>query len=65
MSININSNNPVQTNTESAVAIKTANLAKGQQSLEGEMALQLIQSANIGSLPAPTANLGNSINIKV
>ena len=65
MSINIHSNNPVQTNTETAAAIKTANLAKNQQSLEGEMALQLIQSANINLLPAPTANLGNSINIKV
>ena len=43
MSINIHSNNPVQTNTETAAAIKTANLAKNQQSLEGEMALQLIQ----------------------
>ena len=65
MSITINTNNSVQTNTESAVAIKTANLAKSQQAIEGEMALQLIQSASIDSLPTPSTTVGTQINIKV
>lgn len=65
MSIAINSSNAVQTNTESAVAIKTANLAKSQQVLEGEMALQLIQSANIEGLSTSSNSVGSQINIKV
>jgi len=60
-----NSTNLIQTNTQTAVAIKTASLVKNQQSLEGEMALALIQSANIDSLPVPVGNVGTQINIKV
>jgi hypothetical protein len=65
MSVTINSTSSVQSNTESAVAVKTAKLAKNQQALEGEMALKLIQSANIESLPTPTSTVGTQINIKV
>ncbi|MDP2561451.1 hypothetical protein [Psychrobium sp. 1_MG-2023] len=47
----------------------TAALAKGNQEQEGKMALALIDAAVAASpaasnLPAPTANLGNNINIK-
>jgi len=64
MSIIIGSNSAVQTNTDTAVAVKTANLAKSQQALEGEMALKLIQSADINSTLA-SGNIGGQINIKV
>lgn len=48
----------------------TAALAKGSQEQEGKMALALIEAA-VASSPAPasasapTANLGNHVNIKV
>lgn len=64
MSISINSTSSVQTNHESAHAIKTAQLAKSQQEIEGQMALNLIQSA------APTStglssNPNQIVDIKV
>lgn len=66
MSISINSNNSVQMNTESAVAIKTAQKANNQQELEGQMALKLIQSATtVEQVAAPIGNSGHNINIKV
>jgi hypothetical protein len=65
----IGSNSSAQTNTDTAFAVKTANLAKNQQSREGQMALELIQSANITNLATPAVNLsgsiGTQINIKV
>lgn len=63
MSININSTSSIQTNDSTAVGIKTAQKAKGQQELEGQMALNLIQSAAI--VPPPSGNAGNTVNIKV
>ncbi len=65
MSLNIGSSSSTQTNTDTTLALKTANLAKNQQSREGQMALELIQSANIESLLAPSGNIGTQINIKV
>lgn len=65
MSISIDSTNSVQMNTETSVAVKTAILAKGQQELVGEMALELIQSADINNLKTSSANIGSQINIKV
>ena len=66
MSLTINSNNSVQTNTETAHAIKTANLAKSQQEIEGQMALNLIQSATVGqAVSPPVGNSGHNINISV
>ncbi|MBE7216662.1 cytoplasmic protein [Shewanella benthica] len=41
--------------------VKVAQLAKEQQKAEGEIALQLIESAN----PAPVGNSGHKINITV
>lgn len=49
----------------SASALKTAQLQKSQYELEGEMAINLIESANIGALAAPVGNVGQNINIKV
>ena len=66
MSININSTNQVAQNTETAHGIKTAKLVKNQQEVEGQMALELIQSADINAqLAAPVGNKGHTINIKV
>lgn len=65
MSISLNTTNSVQTSHESTHAIKTAKLAQSQQEAEGQMALNLIQSADLSSLPAPTASSGNNVNIKV
>ena len=65
MSLNINSQSAIQTNTESAVAIKTAQKAKSQQEIEGQMAMKLIETAAVDNVPAPQGNAGNNINIKV
>jgi len=65
MTLAINSTSPAVTSTESAAAIKTAQLAQDQMSIEGKMAMDLIQSAALPSVPAPVGNSGQNINIKV
>lgn len=52
----------VQSNTSSAHGVLTAKKAKDQQEIEGQMALNLIQSANINT-QAPVGNSGHNINI--
>jgi len=64
MSLSIGSNSSLQTNIDTGVALKTANLAKNQQAREGQMALELIQSANIEGLALSSGNIGTQINIK-
>ncbi|WP_189376961.1 cytoplasmic protein [Thalassotalea profundi] len=60
----MNTTTPV--NTETAHGIKTANLVKDQTELEGQMALNLIQSADINmQVAAPTGHKGHIVNIKV
>lgn len=61
MSITLNTTSSVQTNHETSHAIKTAQLAKGQQAVEGQMALNLIQSAAI----TPVSNTNHIVDIKV
>lgn len=66
MSLTIGSSDPVQTNTESAHAILTAQKAKSQQEIEGQMALKLINSASIDTAAMPpVGNSGHNINISV
>lgn len=67
MSIEINSSSAAaSTNVETALAVKSANLAKSQTELEGQMALDLIASAAVDSLSLPiVGNSGKNINIKV
>tara|TARA_R110000744_G_scaffold38708_1_gene88506 strand:+ start:531 stop:734 length:204 start_codon:yes stop_codon:yes gene_type:complete len=67
MSLEINSNSAtVSTNSGTILAVKSANLAKSQTELEGQMALDLIASAAVGSLSLPAVgNSGQNINIKV
>ena len=65
MTLNVNATSPASTNTDTAHGIKTANLVKDQMELEGQMALQLIQSANVDTqVSAPVGNIGNNINIQ-
>ncbi|GAA0818831.1 hypothetical protein KO495_04335 [Colwellia sp. D2M02] len=66
MSITIGgSASSVQTNTDTGFALKTANLAKKQQELEGQMAIQMIQSASIDNVAPASGSVGSNINIKV
>lgn len=65
MSISLDQNNSVSTKATSGEEFLTAAVSKSQQELEGQMALQLIQSASPTNLPAPTGNSGFQVNIKV
>ncbi len=65
MSVNLNQNTSAVAQSSSGAELLTAALAKKNQEAEGEMALQLIQSANINNIPAPTGNSGFQVNIKV
>lgn len=70
MSITVGNSEAVQAaqgNTATAHGVKTAQLAKGQQELEGQMAMDLIASATsaLQTIAPPTASSGNNINIKV
>tara|TARA_B110000881_G_C18379000_1_gene415104 strand:- start:105 stop:299 length:195 start_codon:yes stop_codon:yes gene_type:complete len=64
MSITLNNDN-THTEINTGHALKTAALQKNQQELEGEMAIKLIDSANIDALSSPVGNSGQNINIKV
>ncbi|NQY49023.1 MAG: hypothetical protein HRT55_16950 [Colwellia sp.] len=65
MSISLNQNTSVAAQSTSGAELLTAALAKNNQVAEGKMALQLIQSASINSVQAPTGNSGFNVNIKV
>ncbi len=65
MSVSLNQNTSVAAQSSSGAELLTAALAKNNQEDEGKMALQLIQSANINNVPAPTGNSGFQVNIKV
>ncbi len=64
MSVNLSQNNSIAQSTSGAELL-TAALMKKNQEAEGEMALQLIQSANLNTAPAPRGNSGFQVNIKV
>ena len=64
MSIELN-HDRVGIEINTGIALKTAKLEKSQQELEGEMALKLIETANIDPLAVPSGNRGQNINIKV
>ena len=68
MSLTIGNNDSMQNNTETAQGVLVAKKAQTQTEIEGQMALNLIESATSAltqSLPAPVGNSGNNINIKV
>ncbi|MDO6618016.1 MULTISPECIES: cytoplasmic protein [unclassified Shewanella] len=60
MALSINAPSSMPTNIDSGSSLKVAVIAKDQQKIEGEMALQLIEAA----LPPPVGNSGHNINIK-
>lgn len=63
MSISINT--PTTSSEGPIGELLGAKLANNKQELEGQMALQLIQSASPAASSAPVGNVGNHINIKV
>jgi len=66
MSNVISANKPVSINTETLLAVKTANLVNSQTEREGKMALALLASAVIDNISLPViGNSGQNINIKV
>ncbi|TYK66848.1 hypothetical protein [Colwellia echini] len=66
MSISIGQSSSVAAQSSASAEFLNAAVAKSQQELEGQMALQLIQSAGpVASATAPSGNIGNHINIKV
>ncbi|MGZ9897167.1 cytoplasmic protein [Shewanella gaetbuli] len=62
MTISVNSSGNMPINIDSGNSLKVAVMAKNQQKIEGQMALQLIEAA----LPpaAPVGNIGHNINTK-
>ncbi len=65
MSIVLGNTPSVQTNVDTGFALKTASLAKDQQELEGQMAIKLIQTADLSNIPGPSGSSGSQVNIKV
>lgn len=66
MSLTINGGATPSTTTEDALSIKAAQMAKNQQQLEGQMAVQLIQSATVEPVATPSTNaVGAFIDIHV
>jgi len=65
MTISLDQNASVTAQSTSGAELLTAALAKKNQEAEGKMALQLIQSASINNVSAPTGNSGFNVNIKV
>ncbi len=68
MSLAIGNTDSLQNNTETAHGVLVAKKAQSQTELEGQMALNLIESATgaiTQSIPAPVGNSGNNVNIKV
>jgi hypothetical protein len=64
MSFSISNRQPVRMNTETAHAVKTAELAKSKTEKEGEMALNLIQPADAATA-SPVGNRGHNISVAV
>jgi len=65
MSNSVGQSSSVASQSTSGAELLTAALAKKNQQAEGRMALQLIQSANVNNVPAPSGNSGYQVNIKV
>lgn len=68
MSLTIGNNDSMQNNTETSQGVLVAKKAQTQTEIEGQMALNLIESATSAltqSIPSPVGNSGNNINIKV
>ncbi|MDR8525081.1 MULTISPECIES: hypothetical protein [Shewanella] len=62
MAVTISSANLQPNMSHGAVGVKVAQLAKDQQKIEGDIALQLINAAVPEAAPAPVGNSGHNIN---
>ncbi|MCC4834166.1 cytoplasmic protein [Shewanella sp. 1_MG-2023] len=62
MSLSINAPSSMPTNIDSGSSLKVAVMAKNQQKVEGQMAMQLIEAAQ--PEPQPVGNAGHIINTK-
>ncbi|NKF49330.1 cytoplasmic protein [Shewanella sp. WXL01] len=60
MTISVNAPSSMPTNIDSGNSLKVAVMAKEQQKVEGDIAMQLIEAA----VPPPTGNSGHNINVK-
>ncbi|MCT8985350.1 cytoplasmic protein [Shewanella phaeophyticola] len=58
MTISVNAPSSMPTTIDSGNSLKVAVMAKDQQEVEGQMALQLIEAA----APQPVGNSGHNIN---
>ncbi|WP_076416304.1 cytoplasmic protein [Shewanella sp. UCD-KL12] len=65
MAISIGTANLEPNLSNGNVGVKVAQLAKEQQQVEGDIALQLIDAAAPAPEAAPVGNAGHNINIKV
>lgn len=68
MAVTINSSpgTPPVPESNTKLEASVASLAKSNQELEGQMALQLLNTAgSTANVPAPTATSGTHVNIKV
>ncbi len=62
MSISVNAPSSMPTTIDSGNSLKVAVMAKEQQKIEGQMALQLIEAAAAAPAPQPVGNSGHNIN---
>ncbi|GAA6206676.1 MULTISPECIES: cytoplasmic protein [Thalassotalea] len=66
MSITIASSSNTNTNIDTGHALLTAKKVQDQQELEGQLAMKLIEGANVEAASLPTtASSGHHINVKV
>jgi hypothetical protein len=66
MSITMNTSSQLFLQTDTAQGLKTIGLANSQMEIEGQMVLQLIQSASAPTQQSSSsATLGGTVNIKV
>jgi hypothetical protein len=66
MAITLHSANSNADVSADALSIKTAQIAKNQQKVEGQMAMRLIQSATVEAVATPSfSSAGSIINISV
>ncbi|QDE29999.1 cytoplasmic protein [Shewanella polaris] len=61
MSISVNSPSSMPTTIDSGNSLMVAVIAKNQQEMEGQMALQLMEAAQL-PVPQPIGNSGHIIN---
>jgi len=64
MALTVGKSTSVHIDSGNALELKGAKMAKDQMELEGKMALELIQAAELPNVNPPTASSGNNINIK-